>query len=301
LAAVISGHAVHAAPFGLAATISNVSIAAATSSGITSTFLKVMTLTKPKAGAISALIIAGVATPLVIQHQSLTRLRDDNRTLVEQNRQLGELLTEHGRLTNLLAQAERKKSLSEEQLRELSRLRGEVNLLRKESQELAKLRLQQKQNAPSSESNPPGNKKMLAADAWADVGMETPENALQTFFWAARHDNADLVGKLIRWQKDASVPDELEGQLDTIVTSLIPGTIRFAAELQGMTILSQQEDNGGTARVRVELASTNGNPAKQQEILFVKEDTQWKPVFSVWSARKGSIQGALGIRPESMP
>ncbi|PYI84132.1 MAG: hypothetical protein DME26_13735, partial [Verrucomicrobia bacterium] len=216
-------------------------------------------------------------------------------------RQLGELLTEHGRLTNLLAQAERKKSLSEEQLRELSRLRGEVNLLRKESQELAKLRLQQKQNAPSSESNPPGNKKMLAADAWADVGMETPENALQTFFWAARHDNADLVGELIRWQKDASVPDELEGQLDTIVTSLIPGTIRFAAELQGMTILSQQEDNGGTARVRVELASTNGNPAKQQEILFVKEDTQWKPVFSVWSARKGSIQGALGIRPESMP
>ena len=184
LAAVISGHAVHAAPFGLAATISNVSIAAATSTGITFTFLKVMTLTKLKAGAISALIIAGVATPLVIQHQSLTRLRDDNRTLVEQNRQLGELRTEHGRLTNLLAQAERKKSLSEEQLRELLRLRGEVNLLRKESQELAKLRLQQKQNAPSSESNPPGNKKMLAADAWADVGMETPENALQTFFWA---------------------------------------------------------------------------------------------------------------------
>ena len=98
-----------------------------------------------------------------------------------------------------------------------------------------------------------------------------------------------------------SGPDELEGQLDTIATSLIPGTIRFAAELQGLTILSQQEDNGGTARVRVELASTNGNPAKQQEILFVKEDTQWKPVFSVWSARKGSIQGALGIRPESMP
>ena len=68
-----------------------------------------------------------------------------------------------------------------------------------------------------------------------------------------------------------------------------------------MTILSQREANGGTARVQVELASTDDKPAKQQEILFVKEDTQWKPVFTVWSPRQGSIQGALGVRPESKP
>ena len=97
------------------------------------------------------------------------------------------------------------------------------------------------------------------------------------------------------------MPEEFEGQLDAIVTPLIPATIRFASELQGMTILSQHEENGVTARVQVELASAGDNPAKQQEILFVKEDTQWKPVFSVWSPHNGSIQAALGIRPESKP
>lgn len=301
LAAAVSGHAIQAVPLGLAATVSSASVAAATGAGITLTVLKIMTVTKLKAIAISALVVAGLVTPLVIQHQSVRKLREANRTLAAQNRQLADSQTEHDRLTNLLAQAEQKKSLSEKQLRELLRLRGEVSLLRKESQELAKLRTERKENVPAPENNLPGDKKMLAADAWADVGMETPENALQTFLWAARHDNADLVGKLIRWQKDPSVQDEFEGQLDAIVAPLIPATIRFASELQGMTILSQREAIGGTARVQVELASTDDKPAKQQEILFVEEDTQWKPVFSVWSPRQGSIQGALGVRPESKP
>ena len=299
LAALVSGNAVQAVPIGLAATVSSVSVVAAASTGITFTIFKVMTMTKLKVGAISALIVAGVATPFVIQHQSLAKLREDNRKLVERNRQISQLQSENRRLTNQLAQTGRAKSLSEEQFRELLRLRGEVNVLRQESQELAKLRTQRRETALPAADSLAENKKMLPADAWADVGMDTPENALQTFFWAAKHDNAVLVGKLIRWQKDASVP-EVEG-LDEIVASLIPGTIRFASELQGMTILSQHEENGVTARVQVELASAGDNPAKQQEILFVKEDTQWKPVFSVWSPHNGSIQGALGIRPESKP
>lgn len=300
LAGIVSGYAVQAVPAGLAATVSSASITAAASNGITYTMFKVMTMTKLKVGAISALVVAGVATPLVIQNQSLAKLREDNRALMEENRQIAQLQSETLRLTNQVAQTGQAKSLSGQQFRELLRLRGEVNVLRRESQELAKLRTQRRETAPAAADNLAENKKTLQADAWADVGMDTPENALQTFFWAARHDDADLVGKLIRWQKDSSVP-EIEGLLDQILPSLIPGTIRIASELQGMTILSQDEDVGGTARLQVELLPVENKPAKQQEILFVKEDAQWKPVFSVWSPRAGSIQGALGVRPESKP
>jgi hypothetical protein len=48
---------------------------------------------------------------------------------------------------------------------------------------------------------------------------------------AARQDNPGL-GKLIRRQKDVSAPDKIERQLDEFVSSLIPGTVRFASKLK---------------------------------------------------------------------
>ena len=49
--------------------------------------------------------------------------------------------------------------------------------------------------------------------------------------------------------------------------------------------------------MKVEFAPGAGKAPKQQDLLFVKEDSDWKPVFSVWSPNKGSIQGALAAPP----
>ncbi|MCI0747643.1 MAG: hypothetical protein L0Y58_19740 [Verrucomicrobia subdivision 3 bacterium] len=49
--------------------------------------------------------------------------------------------------------------------------------------------------------------------------------------------------------------------------------------------------------MRVEFTSGAGEPPTQQDLLFVKEDSDWKPVFSVWSPKEGSIQGALAAPP----
>jgi hypothetical protein len=150
--------------------------------------------------------------------------------LLKQNQELEELRARNDLLANR-ALAGPGHSMSEKEQRELLRLRGEVGLLRKDSQELAKLRMDRKTKALAGGSGPnPENTGMLEADAWSDVGLDTPEAALQTFFWAARHENAVLVGRLIRGQKDDSVPD-FQG-LDTLMESLIPGTLRYASELQ---------------------------------------------------------------------
>jgi len=88
LGAGLTAAAVTAAPAGLAATISSVALAgAAAGTGTTLTFLKFMATTKLKLG-LSALVIAGATTTLVVQHQAQTRLREENQSLRQQVSQL---------------------------------------------------------------------------------------------------------------------------------------------------------------------------------------------------------------------
>ena len=135
LASVISAHAVQLAPAGLAATLASVSLAGA-GAGTTFTLLKIMTATQLKLG-ISALIVAGAATALVVQHQALVKLRAANVLLTQQ---LAQLKTGNESLSNRLAATGNAKSLSNEQFNELLRLRGEVGMLRQRTNELGKLR-----------------------------------------------------------------------------------------------------------------------------------------------------------------
>jgi len=289
LAALLAGNAVTAAPSGAAASISAAALAGVGASGGTAlAILKLISMTKLKVGLASAVVAAGVATPILIEQQTVKALRHEIQALSAQTQRLVELDAEKQNLSNLLARAQQAKTVSESQLHELLRLRGEVGLLRKDSQELAKLRV-----AQTTGDRDPKPTATLKADSWADVGMDTPDAALQTFFWAARHRQDDLVHRLIRWQKDDSVP-EIEG-LDDLVTNLVPGTIQFASELEGLGILSQSKETDDTARVQVEFAPVGDQPAKTAQILLVKEESQWKPVFHVWSPHQGSIIGGLEV------
>jgi RNA polymerase sigma factor (sigma-70 family) len=89
LATVLATETITAAPAGLAVTISSVALAsAATGTTTTLTFLKAMAMTKLQAGIIGAVVVAGVLTPLVIQHQAQVRLREENESLRQQIAQL---------------------------------------------------------------------------------------------------------------------------------------------------------------------------------------------------------------------
>ena len=77
LSTAITVNAVQVAPAGLAATLTTASLATAVAGTATTlTLLKFMAMTKLKLGIISAVVVAGVATPLVIQHQAEIRLRE---------------------------------------------------------------------------------------------------------------------------------------------------------------------------------------------------------------------------------
>ena len=131
LSAVISVHAVQTAPAGLAAAITSASLTGvAAGTGATLTVIKLMAMTKLKVSLVSALLVASVATPLVIQHQAKVRLREENQALRQQTDQLASLAAENERLSNLVSRSTSSPSLPDGQLTELLRLRGEVTRLR---------------------------------------------------------------------------------------------------------------------------------------------------------------------------
>ena len=145
LATGLATEAVTAAPAGLAATIAGTALAGAATGGTASAVFKFITMTKLKLGILSALVVVGVVAPLIVQHQSVSRLREEHRLLQQQQGQRAQLAVENERLSNLLAQANSTQALSQAQFRELLRLRGEVGPLRQQSQELARLQEENRQ------------------------------------------------------------------------------------------------------------------------------------------------------------
>src|SRR5204862_4713392 len=127
LALMLAGNAVSATPAGFVATLASASFASATvGTGITLALLKFMAATKLKTGVISAIVVASVVTPLVVQHQAQARLRDQDESLRQRADQLAKLQADNEQLTKLLAAAKNSRPLSNDQLGELMRLRGEV-------------------------------------------------------------------------------------------------------------------------------------------------------------------------------
>ena len=131
LGTALATDAVTAAPTGLAACIAGPALAgAATGGGLSIASLKLVSTTKLKLGLAAALLVAAVATPLINQHQSLVKVREENQALRQQLGKLAQLESDNQHLSNLVTQANGTKLLQSEQERELLRLRSEVGQLR---------------------------------------------------------------------------------------------------------------------------------------------------------------------------
>jgi hypothetical protein len=130
LGAALAAGAVTAAPVVFAATVAGTALAATACGGVIATVFKFMTMTKVKIAVVSALAIAALAVPVVIQQQSLAKLREENRGLQQQADQLAALQAEDQRLSNFVVEANSRPAVAETQVRELARLRNEVGRLR---------------------------------------------------------------------------------------------------------------------------------------------------------------------------
>jgi RNA polymerase sigma factor (sigma-70 family) len=296
LSTLIAANAVAAVPAGLSASVMAATVAGSAAAGglLGGATLQLLFMSKLKLSIVSGLLLAGLATPLVIQHQNLSHLRQENASLQQRARHATAFESENAVLATQLAEARQTQGLNKAQLSELLRLRGEVGLLRRDSQELARLRAgtnPSAQTAPAPDRSRPSS-EFLAATAWANVGADEPAAALQTFFWAAKHGDTNLIGNLLRWQRDPSIPtsDDLD---ETFVKGMIGGATRLAGSLQGYRILSE-DDKDGEMRLGLELTNQDGKPETHM-FRFAHEDNQWFPIMHVYTAGAGSIQAGMDL------
>ena len=143
LGTVLAGEAIRAAPAGLAAGIAGTVLAGSVAGASTmATLTKILMITKAKLAIFGVLLVTAIATPMLVQHQTLGRLRNENASLRQQVEQLSPLRVENQRLSNLVAEAGNDQPGPADQTSELLRLRGEVGRLRQENQEVNRLREQ---------------------------------------------------------------------------------------------------------------------------------------------------------------
>jgi len=95
--------------------------------------------------ALGAIVVAGVATAVLLEHQALTRLRQQNLALQQQVEQLTRQAAERQLRARLNAPAGKPAPLRDRQLGELNRLRGELSALPRQTSQIASLQAENTQ------------------------------------------------------------------------------------------------------------------------------------------------------------
>ncbi|HAB17931.1 MAG TPA: hypothetical protein DCE44_15950, partial [Verrucomicrobiales bacterium] len=194
LGTVMATNAVHAAPAGLATSISAVSLATTGATGtlFSLKLLPTIAMTKSQAVITAALLAAGVATPFVWLHRQLDTIRAENTSLrARLESQAAELATPAptAGAVGHPDEAERLKRGQEE----LLRLRGEVAQLRRDNVSLASRNSAQSKSrdrlTPSST-----HADFVPVEQYVFSGYATPQAALQSYFWALENPQS---GKLL--------------------------------------------------------------------------------------------------------
>ena len=293
LASVISANAVQIAPAGLAATLTSASLAAAGTG--TLTLLKLMTMTKLKLG-ISALVVAGATTALVVQHQTQIKLREENQSL---RQQINQLQTDNENLSNRVAAAGHSQSLSDEQLNELLRLRAEAGGRRRQNENHGKAqsdthqaRLSQPEASLPAVLDAPTVPLSPAAD-WANVGNTSPAAAMQTLNWAMSKHDENAFSSLVAWDADAkaqaealfaAAPESVRqkfGSIDGVLYAMLSDIPPIA----GFAVVSQNIQ--GDEDTLIEQHQYQDGRVRQNQVTLHQFDDGWRIIFGDEKTMRG--------------
>jgi len=287
LAALVSTHAVQSAPAGLAATAMAAANAASIVIPATSTLQILMASTKLKIG-LAALVAASVATPLVLQHQANSRLRDEIARLQAQR-------AAPPPAQNVAADATELERLRSEQ-QELLRLRGEVTQLR---QQLANA----PNNAPAGGRNKADGRRaeelenakrllakspqipMVRSNEFRNAGYATPLDSFHTLNWAAANKDANTMLNAVGLEPDAraranelfaQMPEAIRQKYGSVDALLVDWAMNLAEPPEAYRVLSQRDDGPDAASLTVQFQYPNSRVRENDVSFYRDENGVWR-------------------------
>ncbi len=272
LTLMLQNNAVVAAPAGLAGTVTQGALTAASGGGGTAIF-HLMSIGKIQFTIAAALVVAGVTT-ITLQHRDSLRLGEEISGLQRENRQLALL-----RVENNTAQAELESLRAEHA--EAVRLRGDVEALRA------------KQAAPAATSapvSPPAPEAMRPLEALHNIGNATPASALESLIWAKESLDVATLSKLftltpdVRKKLDAIFADFPETERAKHGISTPEEMLAFffaglAKPFSGLQITEQHEIDSDNMAFRVVLQLRGGGTNKSDFIFRRSVDGGWQWVM----------------------
>ena len=194
LASLLSIQAVQSAPLGLTAAVIGVAEAVGPSP---STIALIMASTKVKIG-LAAVLAAGIATPLVIQHQTNTRLLGEIAALRQQGAELSRLRDEVQRRT---AEAQSLAQQRENERMELARLRGELAAAKTPETRTASAVKRSQAAKPRAQEDASEAAKggLVQRDEWRNVGFQAPSLTVKTLEWAKANGDTNVIANALAW------------------------------------------------------------------------------------------------------
>jgi len=257
LGAALATETITAAPAGLAASIAGTVLAGSTATGaLSTTLLKTMAMTKLKSGLITAVVIGGLATSLVLKRQASATQRAGDESLRQQAEQLAHLTADNDRLAKLLAQA---KSPAANEA-EVGKLRIETASLRQEIGSLPELRQE--------------NRRLRALSAQSKTPLQSREESMAK---GAFVKNWMLAFMLYSNEHDGWFPTNLEAA---------------AWFLQDE---AKAETNVTTAQFEVVYHGTREGLGKPDETIVLREKQPWIGPGGKWMKVYGFGNGAAQL------
>ena len=273
LGVVLTANAVQAAPVGLAVTISTAAALPGTTiaATATATATKAIAMTTLQKTLITVTLAAVAATTLVMQHQSLGKMRIENESLRQQIAQQDQRSAANERSSNLVAQPNSSQTLPPDQFGELLRLRGEVGVLRNRTNELEKL-ITSLANTRRTPAQPPEvpPEDIFPRAAWKFSGNATPEAAFQSMIWAlSRGDAKVILESYIPEVRNAQEKEWAEQPEAQLKDQLVNATI----EVTGFRILRRDAISDDEVFLTV---FTEGKRASEGKFRVTKIEGEWK-------------------------
>ena len=233
-------------------------------------------MTKSRIAIVFAILALGLSAYLAVR---VATLRKENRTLQKQVESMAQRAEEPAR-TEDVSSSRDAVSLSEKQMSELLRLRGEVGLLREELRK-NKSEVETLRSAAAKSANVPiipaatgAAGESFLKESWTFAGYATPEAALQTWSWAVLKGDSGVALESLAPEMEQAMAEHFKGKTDS---ELAAEGQKSAEKIIGYEILGREDvsDHEAILEIRVNQHNKAG-PGRPQKMKFLTINGQWK-------------------------
>lgn len=217
------------------------------------------------------IVVLGLGIRVSIEHQARLRLAEERHELELRLNQLAEIPSSPNRT--------RIPQPRSQAFRELLRLRGEIGVLRQETQELEAAR---EENRLARAANAGPTADYWPQDSWTFAGYASPEATLQTFLWGAKTGNLEAVLAGLTPDMRRGFEAEFKGKSEEETEVRLMDTI---VPLQSVHILSRETQ--ADDEVVLSTAFQTPNEIQTNQIVLKRVGNEWK----LWQPAPSTAEG----------